>query len=138
MGFGLVIKQDEIHRLLNHAENYLPLESVALLFGVVKGSNVVVNTVELVDNSAESETTFLVDPVVQYNLLMASEEKNEDLVCIFHSHPAPPIPSSTDLRNMKLNPVVWLVASRLTGQWEYKAFLLNKNEEAEEIEIISS
>ncbi len=137
MGYGLVIKQDDIRRLLEHAENYLPLESVALLFGIVNDSNVVVNSVELVDNSAGSETTFSVDPVVQYNLLMASEERNEELVCVFHSHPAPPIPSSTDLRNMKLNPVVWLVASRTTGQWEHKAFLLNKNEEAEEISIIS-
>lgn len=137
MGPALVIKQGDIHTLLVHAESYLPLEAVALLFGVVADDSVVVSTVELVDNSAASKTTFLVDPVVQYNLLMAYEERNESLVCVFHSHPAPPIPSSSDLRSMKLNPVVWLIASKSTGQWRYKAFLLGKDEEAEEIEIIS-
>ena len=137
MEHSLVIKQDDIHRLLEHAESQIPLESVALLFGVVNGSQVKVSTLELVENTAKSKTAFMVDPVRQYHLLIASEERDEELVCVFHSHPAPPVPSSTDVRNMKLNPVVWLIASKITGEWEYRAFLLNQKKVPEEIEITS-
>ncbi|MFW9918050.1 MAG: Mov34/MPN/PAD-1 family protein [Candidatus Thorarchaeota archaeon] len=138
MEYALVVPQANIDKLLDHAEDCLPLEAVALLFGVIEEDRIIARSIELLDNVANSRTTFLVDPVIQYNLLVDAEERGEDLVCIFHSHPAPPVPSSTDLRNMKLNPVVWLIASKITGQWEYKAYLLRENQEYAVIRIINS
>jgi len=41
------------------------------------------------------------------------------------------------LENMKLNPVVWLIASKETGNWENSAFLLD-NDVLIEVSIISS
>ena len=133
----LVINQDDINCLLDHAESCLPLEAVALLFGIVTDERIVVRTTELLDNSAKSRTTFEVNPVEQYNLLVESEKRGEEMVCVFHSHPAPPKPSSTDMRNMRLNPVVWLIASKTTGQWKYKAFLLDEHQDPKEIGIVS-
>jgi proteasome lid subunit RPN8/RPN11 len=86
---------------------------------------VVVSHIELIQNIAESKTSFSVDPEVEYKLLVEAEERGEDLVGIFHSHPAPPKPSSSDLRNMRLNPVVWLISSKLTGCWISRAFILD-------------
>jgi proteasome lid subunit RPN8/RPN11 len=104
------------------------LEAVALLFGQVSGSSVKVNSVELMQNEATSNrTSFMVNPEVQYRLLVKAEEQGEDLVAIFHSHPAPPFPSNRDIQNMKLNPVVWLIASKESGDWVSKAFLLEDN-----------
>ncbi|MBY8997007.1 MAG: M67 family metallopeptidase [Candidatus Thorarchaeota archaeon] len=117
-----VLDLDILH---NHAETNLPLEAAALLFGQVIKSSVIVNRIELVHNEASSSTTsFMVNPEEQYRLLVQAEEQGEELVGIFHSHPAPPFPSSRDQQNMKLNPVVWLIASRESGNWVSKPFLL--------------
>ena len=134
---GFYIHQDELERLHTHAENCLPSEAAALLFGTTSVTRIIVTRVVIVDNISQSRTTFSVDPEVQYRLLVEAEELGEDLVCIFHSHPAPPRPSKSDVGNMRLNPVVWLIASKETGNWESRAFLLD-NDEIIEVSIISS
>jgi proteasome lid subunit RPN8/RPN11 len=120
------LSQNHLEQLHIHAEDCLPEEAVALLFGIAEGSNVIVKRIEIVTNIAESRTTFSVEPTLQYRLMVEAEERGEALVCIFHSHPAPSKPSQTDLKNMELNPVVWLIASRELGYWESKAFLLKE------------
>jgi proteasome lid subunit RPN8/RPN11 len=87
--------------------------------------------IELMENKAKSTTTFEVDPEVEYRLLVEAESKGQDLIGIFHSHPAPPQPSSSDKRNMKLNPVVWLIASKTTGRWESRAYIMEDDEVVE-------
>ena len=135
MGFILHLSRAMLDSFLEHAQECHPSESVALLFGHVKNNDVIVKHFDLIDNVLKSRTKFEVNPVEQYRLFMKAEERDEDLVGIFHSHPAPPFPSQTDIRNMKLNPVVWLIASSLTGNWETNAFVL-QNDEPVEIEMI--
>ncbi|MFW9908852.1 MAG: M67 family metallopeptidase [Candidatus Thorarchaeota archaeon] len=137
MEYRLRLGTGHLERLYHHAETCLPLESVALLFGSVEEDTIVVNRVELTENMAESRTTFSIDPVLQYNLFVKAEELGEDLVCIFHSHPAPPAPSKTDLKNMVLNSVVWLIASKQTGTWESRAFILDDGQPVEIIVTFS-
>ena len=80
---------------------------------------------ELVENESKTgHTAFSVNPEIEYELLIEAEEQGEDLVGIYHSHPAPPVPSETDLRNMRLNPVIWLISSKLTGDWITNAYVL--------------
>ncbi|UCE10563.1 MAG: M67 family metallopeptidase [Candidatus Thorarchaeota archaeon] len=125
MPLTLQILKEDLAQLHDLAEAQLPLESAALLFGTVKDEIVSVTHVETVDNLSErTAVSFSVDPEHQYRLLIEAEERGEELVAIFHSHPAPPRPSSRDLENMKLNPVVWLIASKTTGQWETRAFIV--------------
>ena len=129
MQYKLHLSIVDIDTLHNHAEINLPLEAAALLFGRVSDSSVIVNRIELVDNEALSSTTsFMVNPEEQYRLLVEAEEQDEELVGIFHSHPAPPFPSKRDQQNMKLNPVVWLIASKDSGSWVSKAFLLEDDQ----------
>jgi hypothetical protein len=45
------------------------------------------------------------------------------------------MPSSSDLDNMQLNPVVWLIASKTSGVWSSKGFVLD-DAAAVEIPII--
>ncbi|MFX1416544.1 MAG: Mov34/MPN/PAD-1 family protein [Promethearchaeota archaeon] len=124
MEAALRLPRAALERLHSHAEEALPLESVALLFGHVRNSEVVVTRLEFLENVAASTTSFAVDPEREYHLLIDAEERGEEMVGIFHSHPAPPKPSPRDLRNMRLNPVVWAIASKSTGSWETRAFLL--------------
>ena len=135
MQFVLRLSENDLNRLHNHAEQSLPLEAAALLFGRVQDNNVVVKCIELVENAADSKTSFSVDPETEYKLLVEAEERGEDLIGIFHSHPAPPKPSSSDLRNMRLNPVVWVISSKLTGSWESRAYIL-EDDNLNEVDLI--
>ena len=127
MQLALRLSENDLNSLHAHAEKSLPLEAAALLFGRVQNNDVIVSHVELVPNIAKSKTSFSVDPETEYKLLVEAEERGEDLVGIFHSHPAPPKPSTSDLRNMRLNPVVWLISSKLTGSWISRAFILDED-----------
>ncbi|MFW9863830.1 MAG: M67 family metallopeptidase [Candidatus Thorarchaeota archaeon] len=127
MQLVLRLSEDDLNELHTHADQSLPLEAAALLFGFVKDNDVIVSHIELVPNTAKSRTSFSVDPETEYRLLVEAEERGEDLVGIFHSHPAPPRPSSSDLRNMRLNPVVWIISSKLTGNWKSRAFILDED-----------
>jgi proteasome lid subunit RPN8/RPN11 len=129
---------DNMLLLHEHADTNLPNEAIALIFGNISGTSIFAKHVELVSNSSStSVTSFKVDPEVQYRLLVEAEERNEELVCIFHSHPAPPYPSKTDVRNMELNPVVWLIASKNSGSWESMAYIF-VNDEVEEVGLVLS
>ncbi|MCJ7817678.1 MAG: M67 family metallopeptidase [Candidatus Thorarchaeota archaeon] len=125
MHYEIHIFQQNLIRLKKHAETNLPREAVALLFGVISEYIVRVNRVELMKNESKTDcTAFSVNPETEYQLLIEAEEQGESLVGIYHSHPAPPAPSETDLRNMQLNPVIWLISSKLTGDWITKAYML--------------
>ena len=125
--FRLCLLESDLGALHLHAERVLPFESVALLFGNVEHADVIVKRIELVENSSKSTTRFSVDPVVQYQLLIDAEKRGEEMVGIYHSHPALAKPSSSDKKNMRLNPVVWLIASKNSNEWESKAFILDSD-----------
>lgn len=135
MQLALQISSPNLELLHLHAERNIPFEAVALLFGATEGNVVDATRVELMENTAESRTSFEVNPEAEYRLLIDAETRNEELVAIFHSHPAPPRPSSSDERNMRLNPVVWIIASKLTGSWESRAYVL-EDDKIHEIEMI--
>ena len=135
MQVALQISSADLELLHLHAEQNLPFEAVALLFGTIQGHVVDTTRVELMENAAKSRTSFEVDPETEYKLLIDAESRGEDMIGIFHSHPAPPRPSSSDVRNMKLNSVVWIIASKMTGSWESRAYTL-ENENIHEVEII--
>ncbi len=134
MRYELHLFEQDFARLQQHAETCFPDEAVALLFGVISDNIVYANHVEPMENESNTNrATFSVNPESEYQLLIEAEERGELLVGIYHSHPAPPEPSKTDLRNMRLNPVVWIIASKLTGNWITKAYVL----EAENVSEIS-
>ena len=124
---SIEIQKDQISQLLNHAEKSLPNEAVALLFGTISDNTFLARRIEYLSNeSMNNRISFSIDPEVQYTLLMDADEHGELMVAIFHSHPAPPRPSSSDIKNMQLNPVVWMIASKTTGDWIMKAYILEK------------
>ena len=136
MQYTLHLRNRDLNLLHTHAGNCLPLESVALLFGVIRGHLVVVTRIECVRNESDkAATSFYVNPEEEYQLLIDAEAQGAELVGIVHSHPAAPIPSSSDLDNMRLNPVVWLISSKTSGAWSSKGFVLD-NAVAVEIPII--
>ncbi|MFW9961948.1 MAG: M67 family metallopeptidase [Candidatus Sifarchaeia archaeon] len=135
MQYVLHLSVTHLNMLHRHAEASLPLEAAALLFGQMSGYSVFVYRIELMKNeSLTSTTSFMVNPEEQYKLLVEAEEQDYELVGIFHSHPAPPFPSAKDKYNMKLNTVVWLIASKDSGNWESRAFLMD-DEQIKEVDL---
>ncbi|MBD3405508.1 MAG: peptidase [Candidatus Lokiarchaeota archaeon] len=129
------MKQSDLDLLLSHAEEDLPFESVSLLFGNETESGFHATRAVHMNNTLRSKTQFRIDPEELYSLLLAAERDNEELVGIFHSHPAPPFPSSSDISNMRLNPVVWIIASNLTGSWIYRGYILD-NGKIHNVELV--
>ena len=138
MQYKLHLSFKDLVILHDHAESSLPMEAAALIFGQMTHQSILANHIRLVDNDSLSGTTsFMVDPEEQYQLLIEAENLGEELVCIFHSHPAPPFPSRRDQKNMRLNPVAWLIASKESGTWVSKAFMM-EDDQIQEIDLLLS
>ncbi len=113
----------------------LPNESCALLAGEIKEKEtyreVRVQEILVARNAEKSIVSFSIDEMELIDLYEKAETAGLQVVSIFHSHPSKPIPSSTDLKFMKINPIVWLIYSSIT--YEFRAFILI--EYLEEVEI---
>lgn len=118
----LKIGRECVKLLLEHAKKERPYEAVAVLLGTREGNEFLVKAVRPVRNILHSTTEFHIDPVELYKAYLEAEERGLEVVGIFHSHPAPPRPSFLDMKYMKLNPVVWLIASSI--DWSMRAFIL--------------
>lgn len=97
------------------AKEAWPIEACALLSGVWEEDRISVKRIFRTRNAHNSPISFQLDPVELVRCYSEAEAAGEEIVGVFHSHPAPPAPSSTDLTFMRLNPVVWLIMSMPIG-----------------------
>jgi proteasome lid subunit RPN8/RPN11 len=120
----------QIRELARIARDALPSESCALLLG--HDDNVV--KILPMRNTDESPVRFTIDPKELLNAYNLAESKGMQVIAIFHSHPAKPWPSSTDIKFMEINPVVWVIYS--TTQSQLKAFVYDDDNFVKEIDIM--
>ncbi len=104
----IVILKEKMNLLLEESKKS-EKEFGALLFGRIEGNKAIVHLIKLLRYSERSTTHFIADPIFLMESFSEAEKMGLELVGIFHSHPAPPKPSASDLRYMELNPVVWLI-----------------------------
>lgn len=107
----------QIRKLEGIAKDALPNESCAFLLG----HNDKVREILEVRNSDESPVTFRIKSTDLLHTYYLAESKGMQVIAIFHSHPTKPRPSSTDVKFMEINPVVWVIYSTTDGQ--LKAFI---------------
>jgi proteasome lid subunit RPN8/RPN11 len=119
----------QITQLTRHAKDALPNESCAILLG----DNETVVKILPMRNVDESPVTFSIDPTELIHAYDLAERKGMQVIAIFHSHPAKPSPSSTDIKFMQINPVVWVIYS--TTESQLKAFVYDDNDIVREIAI---
>lgn len=129
------ISQTQLAQLVDIAKLSLPNESCALLAGKIKEMetyrDIRVLEILVASNADKSIVSFSIDEIELIHLYEKAEDDGLQVVGIFHSHPSKPIPSTTDLKFMKINPVVWLIYSSITC--EFRAYILT--EELEEVQI---
>ena len=126
----IVISESFRESLALHANKQKPYEACAILLGNIDEETWETSEIFLTENTDKSETNFTVSNEQLLEGYNIAEEKGLDVVGIFHSHTkSEPSPSNTDIQFMKVNPVPWIIYSRLTR--EMKAYVL----ESEVIQI---
>ena len=118
----LLISKARITELEQFALASFPFEACALLLG--KGLSV--QKVIQMRNSDASALTFSIAPQDLLDAYENAARLGYQIVGIFHSHPGPADPSSTDIKYMEINPVVWLIYS--ITERVFKAHRLNGQE----------
>ena len=89
----------------------------------------------LTENTEKSPVNFTISNEQLIQGYQEAEEKKLEVIGIFHSHPnSEPYPSNTDKKFMKINPVVWVIFSCLSKN--FQAFTLDS--EIIEIPIVTA
>jgi proteasome lid subunit RPN8/RPN11 len=95
--------------------------------GLLGGSQGVVRMVIPVLNALRSRTRFHMDPQGQLSAMQRIEDEGEEIVGIYHSHPAgPPVPSESDLVEAAYPEVAHLIWSPAGSVWDCRAFRLGR------------
>lgn len=127
----LVISQQLLQRICEHCLEEKPFEACGILTGL--GGQVLHGYAT--DNARQSPIFYEVDARQQEQVLRAMEERGEELVAIYHSHPtSDAVPSRNDI-NLAVHyaEAIRLIVS-LVGQTRVRAFLI-RNGLAHELSI---
>lgn len=120
---AILLSKDHIDILAKHAEEALPNESCAILFGKIEKDHFKVKDVFLTKNIENSPVTFTISNDELIKGYQEAEKRKLDVVGIFHSHPdSEAYPSVTDQKFMEINPVPWIIFSNKTEQFKAYVF----------------
>ena len=130
----IILNQEQIDILTEHAKNSHANESCPMLLGTHNDQQWNVKEVFLTNNMEKSETNFTISPEELLHGHQLAEKKQLELVGVFHSHPnSSAIPSDTDKKFMKGNPVPWIIHSVMNN--DIAAFVLDTSVEEISIKI---
>ena len=119
---SLVLLQNHLELLTNHAKKIIPNESCAILFGKIENETFDVKDVFLTKNIENSPVNFTISNDELLKAYTEAEKRKLEVVGIFHSHPdSMAYPSLTDKKYMEINPVPWVIFSNKNK--EFKAYI---------------
>ena len=102
-----------------------------MLFGKLSKNEAFVEKVEVAPNELRSTVRFEIDPMRVVAAFNEADEEGLEFIGLFHSHPAPAVPSPIDLKFMKLwGDAIWLILSSTDGNLAAYQIKDNKVEEA--------
>ena len=104
----LSIPNEIYDQMINHAKSIAPIESC----GYLGGKEDKISTFYQMTNTDNSPEHFTFDPKEQFQVVKQARNKGEDLLAVYHSHPASPARLSAE--DIKLfndpNPVYIIVS----------------------------
>lgn len=113
----LQLQRRHIDLLKQEARKVHPIEACAMLFGKLSKNKASVEKVEVASNKLHSTMRFEIDPLRVVAAFNEAEKEGLKFIGLFHSHPVPAVPSSTDLEYMKLwGDTIWLILSSRTSK----------------------
>jgi len=124
----LILQQAHWDQMQQHVKNNPHEEVCGLLAGYRISTEYVVKTVISITNELHSPYRYRMDPKEQLKAFLAIEDRNMQLVAIYHSHPfGPAFPSPTDLREAYYPDAVQIIWSYQEGRWDSKGFIIHSN-----------
>jgi len=122
----IILNKNLKQQLIDHAINSEPNESCALLFGRHEDEKLITQEIFFTKNIDESQINFTISNEELLEGYKIAEEKNLEVIGIFHSHPnSEATPSTTDKKFMYSNPVAWVIYSG--ERKNFKAYLLESD-----------
>jgi proteasome lid subunit RPN8/RPN11 len=121
----ILIHHSQLDELEKLAVTTLPNESCAILLGKKSKTKSIVQHILPMNNSYHSSIEFNIESDDLYEAYNKARIMNLNILAIFHSHPAKPIPSTKD---------IWLIYS--TSSHTFKAFIIDKEDEIKEINLL--
>jgi [CysO sulfur-carrier protein]-S-L-cysteine hydrolase len=121
---SLILPNEHVQIMIDHANAHAPLEACGLLAGV----DATVRKIFLVQNQAHSAVRFVMNPLEQLKAFAWIESHGMDLLAIFHSHPSgPETVSPTDIAEAAYE-VVQIILSRRDKGWQMRGFWIKNND----------
>lgn len=110
-------------RIVAHARESAPNEACGLLAGRASAATRVIRCA----NVHETPTTrYRIDPREQLRAFRDMDDRDEELVAIYHSHPASqPYPSPTDRAESHYPSAIYIVVSLRAAQPELRGFRID-------------
>ena len=122
----IILTAEHRRILTRHAESGVPNESCAVLFGHVNGNDATISDIFLTENADRSPLRFTIPNEQLMLAYKTAEERDLDVVGIFHSHPdSEAYPSITDKKFMYMNQVAWVIYSGINQN--FRAFMLDED-----------
>ncbi|MGC8947918.1 MAG: M67 family metallopeptidase [Thermoprotei archaeon] len=112
----LLIKKNDIEKIVRKAVKS-PVELAGFLIGIKGSEDFIVKYIYNADPSDNTNVSFKIKPNDTYNAIKQAESENLEIIGVYHTHPAPPEPSSKDREGMKAWPGVWLIIDSRTGRY---------------------
>ena len=112
----LRLTREQLHVLKEEARKSYPIEACAVLFGKLSEGEAIVTKIVTTPNILQSTIRFEADPQVVYAALEDADREGLHFIGLFHSHPAPAVPSTIDLNYLRLwGDAIWLILSGIDG-----------------------
>ena len=110
----ILLSKTQVSLLIEEARKKYPIESCGLLFGWITSEEAIVKKIVTTRNILESSTEFQISPEEFIKHISEAEKEGLKLIGFYHSHPAAPKPSTTDIKYMRLWPEsIWLIISSI-------------------------
>lgn len=127
----LMLSETQLEQMRAHVRVAAPEEAC----GILAGQSGRVTRVIPVTNSLRSPLRYRMDAREQIDALFWLEDQGQDLLGIYHSHPAgPQIPSPTDINEFAYPPALTVIWYPDGDQWRARAFAITDGT-AREVEI---
>jgi [CysO sulfur-carrier protein]-S-L-cysteine hydrolase len=122
---NLQIKPQHWNEMISNVQEKFPEEACGLLIGLIGAENYQVEEVYPTTNQFHSATRYQIEPVELLHVFNVMEEKQMDLVAIYHSHPkGPNTLSQTDIEKAYYPEAIYLLFSKENQAWQGNAFIL--------------
>ena len=129
----IILTDSQEKKLKTISRDAHPFEGCAFLLGHIKKDTLEISDIIPTENTDRSTVTFQINPKKVLETYERTDKENK-AVGIFHSHPAPPRPSSIDIQYMEVNPVVWIIMSSTTDSLAAYQLI---NEQLQTIKILN-